>query len=225
MKAAAETSEVILFIDDLTVLLAVASQSGSPSAAEILRPALLRGKMQCIGACTPGEYTTLIQAAPWIGDCFRTIHVRPMDEESTLRVLQARKRRYEEFHRVTYADDVLEYAVRSSRRYLSGGSLPGKVLELLDAAGARVKLRKTALPEDVAEVQKRIRFIASRMATAIASHEFEKARFYSEEERKEKENLRILKENYPLDDSPSSIVSREDVEGVIKSWAEYPFCP
>jgi ATP-dependent Clp protease ATP-binding subunit ClpC len=224
-KTSAETSDVILFIDDLTALLALASKSGSPSAAAILKPALLRGKMQCIGVCTPGEYATLTQAASWIGDCFRPIHLRPMDEESTLSVLQASKRQFEEFHGVTYADDVLEYAVRSSGSYLPERSLPGKALELLDAAGARVKLRKTALPEEVAEVQKRIRFIASRMATAIVSHEFEKARFYSEEERKEKENLRILREKYHLDDPPSSSVSREDVEEVIKSWAEYPFRP
>jgi ATP-dependent Clp protease ATP-binding subunit ClpC len=148
-----------------------------------------------------------------------------MDEESAMRVLQACKQRYEKFHFVTYADDALECAVRSAGRYLPECALPGKALELLDAAGARVKLRETSLPEEVAEVQKRIKFIVHRMDSAIASHEFVKARFYSDEERKGRENLRILREKYHLDDSSVTTVSREDVEETIKRLAAYPFQP
>jgi ATP-dependent Clp protease ATP-binding subunit ClpC len=153
------------------------------------------------------------------------VHVRPLDEEETLRVLQARKQQYEKFHEVTFSDEAMECAARSSSRYLPESQLPGKALELLDAAGARVKLRQTSLPEEVTEVQKRIRFIVHRMDAAIASHEFVKARFYSDEERKERENLRLLREKYQLDDSVSSAVGREDVEEVILRWAEYPFRP
>jgi ATP-dependent Clp protease ATP-binding subunit ClpC len=148
-----------------------------------------------------------------------------MDEESALRVLQACKQRYERFHAVTYTEDALESAVRSAGRYLAERSLPGKALELLDAAGARAKLREAVLPEEVAEVRKRIKFIFHRMESAIANHEFEKARFYSNEERKEREKLRVLREEYHLDDSAASTVSREDVEETIKRWAAYPFQP
>jgi ATP-dependent Clp protease ATP-binding subunit ClpC len=223
VKASANASGVILFIDDLKTVLPQTSISRPPVAAEILRPALVRGEIQCIGACTPSEYAALTQAAPWIGDCFRAVHVRPLDEEETLRVLQVRIKLYEKFHEVTYGGEALECAARCSDRFRSEEPLPGKALELLDAAGARVKLRQTTLPEEVAEVQKRIKFIFHRMESAIANHEFEKARFYSDEERKEKENLRILREKHRLDDSSSSLVSRGDVEEVIKSWAEYPF--
>jgi ATP-dependent Clp protease ATP-binding subunit ClpC len=224
-KVLANASGIILFIDDLRVLLPPVQPSRSPDGAGILRSVLSRGLIQCIGASTPSEYAALIQAAPWIGDCFRTVHVRPMDEESALRVLQARKQRYEKFHFVTYADGALECAARGSGSYLPERSLPGKALELLDAAGARVKLRETSLPEEVTEVQKRIKFIFHRMDSAIANHEFEKARFYSDEERKERENLRVLREKHHLDDSAASTVSREAVEAVIKRWEAYPFRP
>ena len=96
---------------------------------------------------------------------------------------------------------------------------------MLDAAGARVKLRQTSPPEEVAEVQKRIKFIVHRMGSAVANHEFEKARFYADEERKERVNLRVLRERFKLDDSASGVVGREDVEEVILRWAEYPFRP
>ncbi|MGD0857958.1 MAG: Clp protease N-terminal domain-containing protein [Terracidiphilus sp.] len=224
-KALANASGIILFIDDLRVFLPPTRLSGTPIAAEILRPVLARNVIQCIGASAPGEYAALIQAAPWIENCFRAVHVRPMDEESALCVLQACKQRYEKFHGVTYADDALECAARGTGRYLPECSLPDKALELLDAAGARVKLRETSMPEEVAEVQKRIKFIVHRMDSAISNHEFEKAKFYSDEERKERENLRILREKYHLDDSSLSTVSREDVEETIKRWAAYPFQP
>jgi ATP-dependent Clp protease ATP-binding subunit ClpC len=93
---------------------------------------------------------------------------------------------------------------------------------LIDEAGARVKLRQTSLPEEITEVQKRIKFIVNRMENAIANHEFEKARFYSDEERKERENLRALREKYHLDDSSAGIVTREDIEDVVSRWTGVP---
>src|SRR5260370_39321612 len=85
-------------------------------------------------------------------------------------------------------------------------------MELIDEGGARVKLRQATVPEEVGEVQKRVKFITHRMEKAIANHEFEKARFYSEEERKEKENLRRLRKRFKLDDASTGIVTREDIE-------------
>jgi ATP-dependent Clp protease ATP-binding subunit ClpC len=224
VRALIEAPNVILFIDELAAFLSTSGLK-SLSAVEVLRPALVRGKIQCIGAITPAEYKTLTQAVPWIRECFRAIHVRPMDEETTLRVLQARKGQYEKFYEVAYSDEALECAARDSGRYLAESALPGKALELLDAAGSRVKLRQATPPEDIAEVQKRIRFIESRFDGSIANHEFEKARFYTDEAKKERENLRALRERYKLDDSSSSVVSGQDVEETITSWAGYPFRP
>ncbi len=223
VKVPAGSSEVILFLDELQTLFAAAIPSRSTDAAEVLRSGLAGGEILCIAACTPNEYRSLVEAVPWLGNHFRAVHVRALDEEETLRLLKARKDRYEKFHGVTYTDEALECAARCSDRFLPEVPLPGKALELLDAAGARVKLRPTSLPEEIAEVQKRIKFIVHRMDSAIASHEFVKARFYSDEERKERENLRVLQEKYKLDDAASGVVGREDVEEAIARWGEYPF--
>ncbi len=102
-----------------------------------------------------------------------------------------------------------------SNRYIPDRFLPDKAIDLIDEAGARVKLRQTSLPEEMTEVQKRIKFIVHRMENAIANHEFEKARFYSDEERKERENLRALREKYHLDESATGVVGREDIEDVV----------
>ena len=122
------------------------------------------------------------------------------------KVLHGLKERYEKYHAVSYTDDALECAAQYSNGYVL------KATDVLDAAGARVKLRQTPLPEDVIEVQKRIKFIEHRMEKAIANHEFEKARFYSDEERKERDNLRSLREKYHLDQSSAAVVGREVVE-------------
>ena len=97
------------------------------------------------------------------------------------------KDRYEKFHAVSYTDEAINFAVSHSSRYIPDRFLPDKAIDLIDEAGARVKLRQSALPEEITEVQKRIKFIVHRMENAIANHEFEKARFYSDEERKERE--------------------------------------
>jgi ATP-dependent Clp protease ATP-binding subunit ClpC len=186
---------------------------------------MLDGTRQFIGAATPGEYKELIQAAPWVADCFRAVHVGPSDEETTLQVLKVRKHQYEKFHDVTYSDEALDCAAHCADRFLPESPLPGKALELIDAAGARVRLRQNPMPEEIVEVQKRIRFIVHRMDSSIANHEFEKARFYSDEEKKERHNLRVLSEKYKLPDSPAVPVTREDVEEVIARSSEYPFKP
>ncbi len=100
--------------------------------------------------------------------------------------------------------------------------MPDKAIDLIDEAGARVKLRQTTLPSEVADIQKRIKFIVHRMENAIANHEFEKARFYSDEERKERENLRSLREKYNLDDTSTGVVTKDDIEDVVARWTGVP---
>jgi ATP-dependent Clp protease ATP-binding subunit ClpC len=128
------------------------------------------------------------------------------------------KERYEKFHAVSYSDEAITFAVSQSARYLPERYLPGKAVDVLDAAGARVKLRQASLPDEIVEVRKRIKFIAQRMENCIANHEFEKARFYSDEERKERENLLALREKHHLDESSISIVGRQDIEDAISNF-------
>ena len=123
---------------------------------------------------------------------------------------------------MAYTDDAIETAVFTSSRYIPDRFLPDKAIDLIDEAGARVKLRQTTLPADLADIQKRIKFIVHRMENAIANHEFEKARFYSDEERKERENMRQLREKYNLDDSSTGCVTKDDIEDVVARWTGVP---
>ncbi len=191
------------------------SAEGSLDAANILKPALSRGEIQCIGATTPGEYRKSIEKDRSLERRFQAVKVPPPNEADAIKILFGIKDRYEKFHAVTYTDDAINFAVSHSNRYIPDRFLPDKAIDLIDEAGARVKLRQTSLPEEITEVQKRIKFIVHRMENAIANHEFEKARFYSDEERKERENLRALREKYHLDESSTGVVGREDIEDVV----------
>jgi len=222
MKELMESQNCIIFIDELHTLVGAGSAEGSLDAANILKPALSRGEIQCIGATTPAEYRKSIEKDRSLERRFQAVKVPPPNEETAIQILAGVKERYEKFHAVTYTDEAVEVAVRHSNRYIPDRFLPDKAIDLIDEAGARVKLRQTALPEEITEVQKRIKFIVHRMENAIANHEFEKARFYSDEERKERENLRVLREKYHLDDSSTGVVGKEDIEEVVCRWTGVP---
>ena len=222
MKELMENQNSIIFIDELHTLVGAGSAEGSLDAANILKPALSRGEIQCIGATTPAEYRKSIEKDRSLERRFQAVKVPPPNEEDAIKILFGIKDRYEKFHAVTYTDDCIEFSVRHSNRYIPDRFLPDKAIDLIDEAGARVKLRQTALPEEITEVQKRIKFIVHRMENAIANHEFEKARFYSDEERKERENLRALREKYHLDESSTGVVGREDIEDVVSRWTGVP---
>jgi ATP-dependent Clp protease ATP-binding subunit ClpC len=198
------------------------SAEGSLDAANILKPALSRGEIQCIGATTPGEFRKSIEKDRSLERRFQAVKVPPPTESDACKILFGIKERYEKFHAVAYTDDAIETAVYASSRFIPDRYLPDKAIDLIDEAGARVKLRQTTLPPEIADVQKRIKFIVHRMETAIASHEFEKARFYSDEERKERESLRQLREKYHLDDTSTGVVGKEDIEDVVARWTGVP---
>ena len=218
MKELMESQNSIVFIDELHTLVGAGSAEGSLDAANILKPALSRGEIQCIGATTPGEYRKSVEKDRSLERRFQAVKVGAPSEDDAIQVLEGVRERYEKFHAVSYTDEAIRYAVYLSSRYIPDRFLPDKAIDLIDEAGARVKLRQAMLPDEVAEVQKRVKFITHRMETAIANHEFEKARFYSEEERKEKENLRVVREKLKLDDTNTGIVTREDIEDVVARW-------
>src|SRR5450432_1762637 len=222
MKELMENQNAIIFIDELHTLVGAGSAEGSLDAANILKPALSRGEIQCIGATTPSEYRKSIEKDRSLERRFQAVKVPPPSESDAIRILFGIKERYEKFHAVAYTDESLESAVHASTRFIPDRFLPDKAIDLIDEAGARVKLRQTTLPGEVADIQKRIKFIVHRMENAIANHEFEKARFYSDEERKERENLRQLREKYNLDDTSTGIVTKDDIEDVVARWTGVP---
>jgi ATP-dependent Clp protease ATP-binding subunit ClpC len=222
MKELMENQNAVIFIDELHTLVGAGSAEGSLDAANILKPALSRGEIQCIGAITPSEYRKSIEKDRSLERRFQAVKVPPPTEKDAIKILFGIKERYEKFHAVGYTDDAVETAVFASVRFIPDRYLPDKAIDLIDEAGARVKLRQTTVPSEVSEIQKRIKFIVHRMENAIANHEFEKARFYSDEERKERENLRQLREKYNLDDTSTGIVTKDDIEDVVARWTGVP---
>src|SRR5712692_2323529 len=222
MKELMENQNAIMFIDELHTLVGAGAAEGSLDAANILKPALSRGEIQCIGAATPGEYRKSIEKDRSLERRFQAVKVPPPTEADAIKILFGIKDCYEKFHAVGYTDESIETTVYTSSRYIPDRFLPDKAIDLLDEAGARVKLRQTSLPDEITEVQKRIKFIVHRCENAVANHEFEKARFYSDEERKERENLRGLREKYHLDESATGVVNREDIEEVVSRWTGVP---
>jgi ATP-dependent Clp protease ATP-binding subunit ClpC len=217
LSAAAEEGAIFLG-DRLHVPVSIRLGKQALSVGELLTRLLVSGKIQCVSTATPAEYNKSLETHRWLEHYFEPVQVAPASEAETIKVLLGTKSEYEKFHGVTYTEDALRFVVYYASSCLKDRQLPGNAVDLMDEAGACAKLRRDALPEDVVEVQKRIRFIVKRMENAIANHEFEKARFYSNEERKERRNLTALRKEYKLDETAVSAVSREDIENVVARW-------
>ena len=221
LSSIAPLDNLILFVRGSEGLLPATIKSGMLNIAAIIRFTLQAG-IQCIAAGRATEYGAACESSPWLNEFFRPIHVRPMDEAATLLVLQARKEGLEKFHEVVYSDEALAFAAEWAGEPVLEGCLPGKALELLDAAGAAVRLGHAEIPE-IADIQKRIRFIAKKEEDAISNHEFEKARFYSDEARKERESLRAQLERHGQNETTAAAVKQSDLEQMIAQWAQYPY--
>jgi ATP-dependent Clp protease ATP-binding subunit ClpC len=213
---------LVFFIHELFPMLAATPTGADLGPTEILKTAILGGKTRVICAATPDEYRAAREKHRWLDRCFRAIEVAAMTEAETLEVLRSAKNHLEKFHMVTYTDEAIQHAVRYSSLYVKDRHLPDKALDLMDEAAAYVNARQTQGPKEVMEVRKRLRFIGMRLENCIANHEFEKARFYSDEERKERENLRELVKKHGIDEAAGLQVTREDVEEVLALWTGTP---
>jgi len=222
MKELIENPNAVVFIDELHTLVGAGSAEGSLDAANILKPALSRGEIQCIGATTPGEYRKSIERDRSLERRFQAVKVAPPSERESIQILNGVKDRYEKFHMVTYDPASIETAVYHANRYIPDRFLPDKAIDLVDEAGARVKLRQDSLPKEMTEIQKKIKIIVSHMESAITNHEFEKAEIYRNEERVQLENLRSVKEKFNLSDTSIGVVTKEDIENVVAKWTGIP---
>jgi ATP-dependent Clp protease ATP-binding subunit ClpC len=205
--------EIIVFLEEL--------QYGDIEGGN-LRRILPQAGVQCVGALQIQNGNDLARANALCGDWFQALHVSELNEVSTLAVLSARKSGLEGYHGVTYSEEALVFAVHSAATYLPGHVLPGKAIELFDATGARAKLHRLAPPAEIQDAETRLRAMTSRMESAIANHEFERARFYSDEERKERHNLQELRAKHSVADASS--VEVKDLKEVITTWGAYPYC-
>jgi ATP-dependent Clp protease ATP-binding subunit ClpC len=222
MKELVENRNLIVFIDELHTLVGAGSAEGSLDAANILKPALSRGEIQCIGSTTPYEYRRSIEKDRSLERRFQAIKVAPPSERESVTILNGIKEKYESFHQLRYTDEALQASVYLSNRYIPDRFLPDKAIDLIDEAGARVKLRTTSVPEEMVNIQRRIRVIDGRIENAISAQEFEKAARYRLEEDLEQENLQVIRERWKLKTTTPIKVTREDIEEVIAKWTGIP---
>ncbi len=216
------THDVILFIDEIHTLIGAGSAEGSLDAASILKPTLSKGEVQCIGATTPRDYHKYIEKDRALVRRFQPIKIIPSTEEESINILSGIKERYERFHGVRYDEAAIRAAVYQSNRYITDRFLPDKAIDVIDEAGARVKLKKRPSYSEIHKIEKEIKKAIHGMKGALSQKDFDKAVDFHNNEarlRQQHEELRLKYEeenNVPLE------VSRADVEEVISRWTGIP---
>jgi ATP-dependent Clp protease ATP-binding subunit ClpC len=223
MKELVDNPNIIVFIDELHTLVGAGSAEGSLDAANILKPALSRGEIRCIGATTPAEYRKYIEKDRSLERRFQAIKVDPPSESETISILMGIKDRYEQFHHVEYTREAVEAAVYQSSRYITDRFLPDKAIDLVDEAGARAKLREAGYSEEFGEINKSIRVAVEQMESAVSAKDFDKAQFYREQEQVARENLQFVREKFDVRSSARRvIVSRAEIDEVVSKWTGVP---
>ncbi|MGI6497115.1 MAG: ATP-dependent Clp protease ATP-binding subunit [Kiritimatiellia bacterium] len=183
---------IILFIDELHSIVSAGSADGALDAANIIKPALARGELQCVGATTLAEYRKFIEKDSALERRFQSVRVEEPSIEETIEILRGVSVRYAEHHKVVYDDDALEAAARLTARYQPGRFLPDKAIDAIDETGARVRIRSGARPPDLRESEAKIRSITRRKDEAIRDQDFETAAVLRDEERQAKEALEAV---------------------------------
>src|ERR1019366_3849430 len=175
MNEVRRAKNTILFIDELHTLVGAGGAEGAIDASNVLKPALARGEIQCIGATTLDEYRKYIEKDGALERRFQQIIVNPPSKEEAVEILKGLRDRYEAHHRVQIRDDALEEAVELSDRYITGRCLPDKAIDVIDEAGARVRLRAMTRPPDLKELDGQIEKLNTEKEAAVAEQDFEKA--------------------------------------------------
>ncbi|XZE21258.1 ATP-dependent Clp protease ATP-binding subunit [Pirellulaceae bacterium SH449] len=175
MNEVRRAKNTILFIDELHTLVGAGGAEGAIDAANVLKPALARGEIQCIGATTLDEYRKYIEKDNALARRFQEIMVEPTGTEETIQILKGLKERYEEHHRVQITDDAIASAVEMSERYITARCLPDKAIDVIDEAGARVRLRTLSKPPDLKDIDDEVERLNREKEDAVANQDFEKA--------------------------------------------------
>jgi ATP-dependent Clp protease ATP-binding subunit ClpC len=200
----------ILYVQGLFDLAGKAGSWNVLEAIHVLEPHLANGELQCIATGAPFGLRLTLERAETLASHFEVVGVLPPNEEDAIRVVTGVKEQYEKFHNVVVTKEAIEAAVSASRWFLRHRHLPDRAIDLIDEAGARVKLRCETETGEIAEIRKRIRLVGKRMENAIANHEFDKARLYSDEERKERQNLERVRQE-TKQNPQSNILRAEDI--------------
>ena len=223
MNEVRRAKNTILFIDELHTLVGAGGAEGAIDAANVLKPALARGEIQCIGATTLDEYRKYIEKDSALARRFQEIVVDPTSTEETIEILKGLRSRYEEHHRVQITDDAVAAAVEMSERYITARCLPDKAIDVIDEAGSRVRLRAMTRPPDLKEIDEEVEQLNKQKEEAVANQDFEKAaslRDQADKLRKKKDS--ITKDWREKSRETDGVVDEEVIAEVVSKMTGVP---
>jgi len=217
------SGKIVLFIDEIHTLVGAGAAEGAIDAANILKPALARGEVQCIGATTLDEYRKNIEKDAALERRFQTIIVEPPSVDETIQILKGLRDKYEAHHRVKFSDESLEAAARMSDRYISNRFLPDKAVDILDEAGAKARLQAMVVPDNIKELEEKIEQLKKEKESYIKIQDFERAAKMRDQEREVREELeRKRAEWMQKRDDVSLTITPDDIARVVSQWTRIP---
>ena len=218
-----KSGNIILFIDEVHTLIGAGSAEGAVDAANILKPALARGEMQVIGATTIEEYRKNIEKDSALERRFQSVLVGEPSREETVEILKGIRDKYEAHHKVKITDEAIEAAVKMSSRYIGDRFLPDKAIDLIDEAASKVRLRAYTPPEDIRELEDKIKRIDEEKASAVNSQNFERAAALRDEEKEIKTHLANAKESWKKQNSETNgVVTPDEIAAIVSEWTHIP---
>jgi ATP-dependent Clp protease ATP-binding subunit ClpC len=217
------SKNVILFIDELHTIVGAGSAEGAMDASNIIKPALSRGELQCVGATTLNEYRKYIEKDAALERRFQTVKVEAPSVDEAIQILKGLRPKYEAHHKAKLTDEALDAAVKLSDRYLTGRFLPDKAIDVMDEAGARARINAMTRPPDVKEIEKEIDSIRADKEAAIKAQDFEKAAALRDSEKQAKDKLeRILADWREQREEQSVLVTGDDIMHIVSKWTGVP---
>ena len=223
MKELEANPDVIVFIDEIHTIIGAGSTPGSMDAANIMKPALARGTIQCIGATTLDEYRKSIEKDGALERRFQKVQVEPTTNEETLQILRNIKDRYEYHHHVTYTDEALVACVKLTDRYVTDRFMPDKAIDALDETGSRVHLSNSQVPPEIAEKEKEIANVKEKKQLAVKNQNFELAAGYRDRQTQLEAELEAMNERWSKgEDEERQIVDAEQVAEVVSMMTGVP---
>ncbi len=214
---------VIIVIDELHTLIGAGAAEGAIDAANILKPALSRGELQCIGATTLDEYRKHIERDAALERRFQPVMVDAPSVEESIEILRGLRPKYEEHHKLIIGDAALIAAAVLSDRYISDRHLPDKAIDLIDEASSRVRLRASSLPPEGKEIEKELRMVSRQKEQAIRSQEFEKASQLRDKETELKEQIKEMQQKWKEQQEKNKpVVTDEEIAHIVSSWTGIP---
>lgn len=223
IKELEQNKDVIIFIDEIHTIIGAGSAAGSMDAANMLKPALARGAVQCIGATTLDEYRNSIEKDGALERRFQKIIIEPSTPDETMEILENIKERYEKYHHVSYSDDALSACIKLTQRYITDRAFPDKAIDALDEVGAHIHLRHAEVPEDITKLEEQVRAAKKRKLQAVQHQDFELAASCRDQQIRLEEELAALNEKWQQGDTGDrETVTGDDVADVVSRMTGIP---